>query len=132
MILPEIQSLLNQLGYVQENQEMYTLKDQQVGDFLEGAPAIDYRRRLTSAKLESPQAYEKELVLVKEHRAQQAEKMLKEKEAQRLKEQCKYDKQERKYMKVDETKSKDLKFGTNTTTWKDIGVDLCDKKKGGG
>ena len=58
--------------------------------------------------------------------------MLKEKEAQRLKEQCKYDKQERKYMKVDETKSKDLKFGTNTTTWKDIGVDLCDKKKGGG
>ena len=34
-------------------------------------------------------------------------------------------------MKVDDSKSRDLKFGTNTTTWKDIGVDLCDKKKGG-
>ena len=51
MILPEIESLLKQLGYVRENEEMYTLKDEQVGDFLEGAPAIDYRRRLTSAKL---------------------------------------------------------------------------------
>ena len=34
-------------------------------------------------------------------------------------------------MKVDESKSNDLKFGTKQTTWKDIGVDLCDKKKGG-
>lgn len=33
-------------------------------------------------------------------------------------------------MKVDNSKSNDLKFGTNTTTWKDIGVDLTAKKKG--
>lgn len=49
-----------------------------------------------------------------------------------MKEQCKYDQQERKHMKVDDTKSKDLKFGTKQTTWKDIGVDLdCKTKKGG-
>jgi len=35
-------------------------------------------------------------------------------------------------MKVDETKSNQLKFGTNTTTYKDIGVDLCSKKGGWG
>jgi len=34
-------------------------------------------------------------------------------------------------MKVDESKSNKLKFGTKTSTWKDIGVDLC-KKPGGG
>lgn len=34
-------------------------------------------------------------------------------------------------MKADETKSKNLQFGTKQTTWKDIGVDLCDTKKGG-
>ena len=131
MSLPQMNQLLNQLGYVQENDEVYTLKDEQIAEFLEGAPAIEYRKRLISAKLESPQAYQKELVLVKEHRQQQKERMLKEQEAQRLKNQCNYDKQERKHMKVDDSKSNDLKFGTKQTTWKDIGVDLCDKKKGG-
>lgn len=33
-------------------------------------------------------------------------------------------------MKVDETKSNDLKFGTKTNTYKDIGVEL-NKPKGG-
>jgi len=33
-------------------------------------------------------------------------------------------------MKVDETKSKNLAFGSKATTYKDIGVDLC-KTKGG-
>lgn len=33
-------------------------------------------------------------------------------------------------MKADETKSKNLQFGTKATTWKDIGVDLCAKKGG--
>jgi len=37
---------------------------------------------------------------------------------------------ERAHMKVDETKSNQLKFGTKTNTYKDIGVDLC-KQKGG-
>ena len=35
-------------------------------------------------------------------------------------------------MKADQTQSRDLKFGTKQTTWKDIGVELCDKKKGKG
>ena len=69
---------------------------------------------------------------MKEHRQQQKERILKEQEAQRLKNQCNYDKLERKHMKVDESKSNDLKFGTKQTTWKDIGVDLCDKNKGKG
>jgi hypothetical protein len=34
-------------------------------------------------------------------------------------------------MKADTTKSSNLNFGTKTTTYKDIGVDLCAKKKGG-
>ena len=33
-------------------------------------------------------------------------------------------------MKVDETKSNNLKFGTKANTYKDIGIDLC-KTKGG-
>jgi hypothetical protein len=34
-------------------------------------------------------------------------------------------------MKVDQTKSNQLKFGSKANTYKDIGVDLC-KKSGGG
>jgi hypothetical protein len=33
-------------------------------------------------------------------------------------------------MKADTSKSNQLKFGTKTTTYKDVGVDLC-KTKGG-
>lgn len=33
-------------------------------------------------------------------------------------------------MKADTSKSNDLKFGTKTSTFKDIGVDLCAKKGG--
>lgn len=77
MNLKGIENLLKQLGYVLENGETYVLKDEHVADFLEGAPAIDYRRRLASARLESNEAYEKELVLVKEHRAQQRERQRK-------------------------------------------------------
>ena len=33
-------------------------------------------------------------------------------------------------MKADESKSNSLAFGTKTSTWKDIGVDLCAKKGG--
>lgn len=72
MSLPEITNLLKQLGYTLENEEIYTLKDEQIGDFLEGAPAIQYRKRLVASKLESPQAYEKEKLLVKEHKQQNA------------------------------------------------------------
>ena len=67
---------------------------------------------------------------MKEHKAQARERALREEESRRLKEKCQYDAMERKHMKVDQTKSKDLKFGTNATTWKDIGVDLCAKKGG--
>jgi len=34
-------------------------------------------------------------------------------------------------MKADETKSNTLQFGTKTNTFKDIGIDLCNQKKGG-
>lgn len=51
MNLQNIDILLKQLGYVLENGDTYVLKDEQIGDFLEGAPAIDYRRRLASARL---------------------------------------------------------------------------------
>jgi hypothetical protein len=33
-------------------------------------------------------------------------------------------------MKADETKSNQLKFGSNANTFKDIGIDLCAKKGG--
>lgn len=46
MNLKGIDELLKQLGYVRENEDTYTLRDEQVGDFLEGSPAIDYRLRL--------------------------------------------------------------------------------------
>lgn len=69
--------LLLQLGYQLEG-EQYTLKDEQVGHFLEGAPAIDYRRRLAAAKLEGPNAYAKEKVLVAEHRSQAMKRAAKE------------------------------------------------------
>lgn len=77
MAMKGIEALLQQLGYVLENGDTYALKDEQIATFLDGAPAIDYRRRLASARLESDAAYKKELVLVKEHRAQQQERMLK-------------------------------------------------------
>lgn len=51
MNLKGIQKLLTQLGYKFENGDTYTLKDEQVAEFLEGAPAVDYRRRLASSKL---------------------------------------------------------------------------------
>lgn len=38
--------------------------------------------------------------------------------------------EERRHMKADTSKSNNLNFGTKTTTWKDIGVDLCAKKGG--
>ena len=57
MNLAGISELLTQLGYVLENQEMYTLNDDHIGDFIEGEPAINYRKRLAEAKLEGPEAY---------------------------------------------------------------------------
>ena len=58
MSLDKMDKLLLQLGYQLEG-DTYSLKDEQVGHFLEGAPAIDYRRRLASARLEGPHAYER-------------------------------------------------------------------------
>jgi len=131
MVLKYIEQVLEKLGYVKESEEMYTLKDDNLGEFMEGAPAVEYRRRLVAARLTSQAAYEKELTLIKEKKAQQMQEALRKQEAQRLKDQCNYDKMERKHMKVDNSKSNNLNFGTKTTTYKDIGVDLCAKKKGG-
>lgn len=76
MSLKGIENLLKQLGYVLEG-DTYVLKDEHVAEFLEGAPAVDYRRRLASAKLESEEAYKKELTVIKEHRAQHRDRLLK-------------------------------------------------------
>jgi hypothetical protein len=131
MVLARINELLLQLGYVQENEDTYTLKDEQIGEFLEGSPAIDYRLRLLEARQRSQADYDKELLLIKVHKQQRADEAKRREESQKLKQKCEYDKQERKHMQVDQSKSNDLKFGTKATTWKDIGVDLCNKKKGG-
>lgn len=77
MSLNSMDKLLEQLGYKLEG-ELYVLKDEQVATFLEGAPAIEYRRRLASARLDGPQAYEKETLLVKEHRQQARQRAMKE------------------------------------------------------
>jgi hypothetical protein len=52
---------------------MYTLKDENLGEFMEGAPAVEYRRRLVSARLISQAAYEKERTLIREKKSQQAQ-----------------------------------------------------------
>lgn len=91
---------------------------------------MDYRRRLVTARLSSEAEYKKELELVRNHKQQRMEKQKREEETKRLKEQAKYDVMERKHMKVDTSKSNDLKFGSNTKTCKDMGIGQ--KGKGGG
>ena len=59
MVLTRINELLTQLGYIRENEDTYTLKDEQIGDFLEGSPAIDYKLRLLEARQRSQADYEK-------------------------------------------------------------------------
>ena len=44
---------------------------------------------------------------------------------------AKYDNLERKHMKVDESKSNQLKFGSNTKTCKDMGIGQNKGGKGG-
>lgn len=130
MNLKNINELLVTLGFTKVNEDSYVLNDQQIGSFLEGQPAVDYRKRLTNARLTSQADYQKELELIKIHKQQRLQKFKREEESRKLKEKCKYDQQERAHMKVDETKSKNLAFGSKATTYKDIGVDLC-KTKGG-
>lgn len=45
--------LLTTLGFIRENEEIFTLNDENVCLFVEGEPAVDYRRRLCAAKLSS-------------------------------------------------------------------------------
>ena len=67
---------------------------------------MDYRRRLTNARMSSQAEYEKELQLIKIHKQQRMEKNKRDEETRKLKEMAKYDSMERKHMKVDDTKSK--------------------------
>ena len=53
MNLKRIQELLLALGFVRENEEMFTLRDERLTDFLEGEPSVDYRRRLANSRLSS-------------------------------------------------------------------------------
>lgn len=59
MSLKGIDKLLQTLGFVKDGDEMYLLKDEQIGDFLEGEPAVDYKRRLVTARLSSQADYDK-------------------------------------------------------------------------
>ena len=111
---------------------MYTLQDEQVCNFLEGEPAVDYKRRLVGAKLTGEAEYQKELLIISEHKKQRMMQAKKDEETKRLKEMAKYDNLERKHMKVDETRSKNLKFGSNTTTCKDMGIGVQKPGKQGG
>jgi len=58
----------------------------------------------------------------------------KEEETNKLKEKAKYDQMERKLMKVDESKSKNLAFGSKMTTCSDMGIGVTKPggKSGGG
>ena len=40
MALKNASKLLTTLGFVQDGPEMYILRDEQIGDFLEGEPAV--------------------------------------------------------------------------------------------
>ena len=51
---------------------MLILRDERLGDFLEGEPAIDFRRRLAAARLNSEADYQKELELIKIHKQNRA------------------------------------------------------------
>jgi hypothetical protein len=59
-----VADLLLTLGFVRESEEMYTLKDEMLGEFFEGEPALDYRRRLVVARQSSQADYKKELELI--------------------------------------------------------------------
>jgi hypothetical protein len=61
MSLNRSSELLTTLGFVRENEEMFTLLDENVCLFLEGEPAIEFRRRLSAARLNSQADYQKEL-----------------------------------------------------------------------
>lgn len=66
------------------------------------------------------------------HKQQRAEKRKKDEETRKLKEMAKYDNMERKHMKVDESKSNQLKFGSNTKTCQEMGIGVPSKGKKGG
>jgi len=68
MALKNASKLLTTLGFVQDGPEMYILRDEQIGDFLEGEPAVGYRRRLAAARQSSQAEYNKELLLIKVHK----------------------------------------------------------------
>jgi hypothetical protein len=64
---------------------MLVLRDEQVGDFLEGEPALEYRRRLASARQSSQADYEKEIELVKLHKQNRVDQAKRNEESRRLK-----------------------------------------------
>lgn len=53
---------------------MFQLRDERLGDFLEGEPAVDYRRRLVGARLTSESEYQRELEIVRTRKQQRVDK----------------------------------------------------------
>jgi hypothetical protein len=72
MSLRHIDELLTTLGFNRQSEDLYHLDDDNFYLFVEGEPAIDYRRRLLAARMSSPAEYEKELNLIKLHKANRA------------------------------------------------------------
>ena len=125
-----VDKVIKLMGY-QLDGEFYKLSDDNLARMLSGAPFIDEHRRLLAAKMSGPDDYKKELAVIQNHREMRAEKAKQAKEQDRLKQMAEADKRERAHMKVDTTQSRQLGFGVNQKTWSDIGVDLCNTKKGG-
>lgn len=78
MSLRGIDQLLTTLGFTRQNEEVYHLDDERFYLFIEGEPAIDYRRRLAAAKQSSPAEYAKEQSLIQIHKEQRALKQKRE------------------------------------------------------
>ncbi len=121
-----IESVLSGLGFVAQG-EGYLMTDESLPTMLTRLEALRAKKRLVVAENTSPEEFRKEQLLAAERRAQAQQRSKEQAEKDKLKGQMEHDKQERLKMEVRESKSKELKFGTKATVFKDIGVDLCKK-----
>eukprot|EP01016_Furgasonia_blochmanni_P002100 TRINITY_DN1082_c0_g1_i11.p2 TRINITY_DN1082_c0_g1~~TRINITY_DN1082_c0_g1_i11.p2 ORF type:complete len:195 (-),score=58.57 TRINITY_DN1082_c0_g1_i11:558-1142(-) len=130
--IPGINAFLEHIGFVL-NGEFYTYRSADMSPIVIALLAIQNKTRHVQEKKLSPEelarrreveAYEKEL----------HEKFQKEREEEeKIKKLMELDKRERanKLLPTQDIKAAEKKgFGAKTSTWKDIGVDLCAQKKG--
>lgn len=72
MSLKGADQLLATLGFKKQSEELLFLNDEEIGDFMQGVPAVEYRLRIAAARLNSEAEYKKELELIKYHKEQRA------------------------------------------------------------